>query len=436
MSSRGNEVAPAGGAWGRGGGAGGFLQAGHLPTLVAALLYFDVSFMIWVLLGPLAPFLREDLGLSATQQGLLTAIPLLGGALFRPLLGFMGDRLGGRRTGLLGLVLTLAPLIIGWRLADSAAGFYAVGLLLGIAGASFAVALPLASRWYPPEYQGLAMGIAGAGNSGTLLATLFAPRLAERFGWEATFGVAILPVAVVLVVFALLARDSPRRVAPASVDDYAAVVRERDTLSLSFLYALTFGGFVGFASFLTAFFHEQYGLSRVAAGDFTTLVVVAGSLLRPVGGWLSDRLGGYRVLVLLLGGFAGCVGVVATLPPLFLAVALLFAGMGLLGMGNGAVFQLVPQRFPDRMGIVTGVVGAAGGLGGFFLPSMLGVVRDLTGSYGAGLLGCAAAFVGGTLVLLELGTRWSLRWDADVVRRSGVFCYRATLRRTVGEWAA
>jgi NNP family nitrate/nitrite transporter-like MFS transporter len=420
----------------RAGAASAFLRAGHLPTLVAALLYFDVSFMIWVLLGPLAPFVRADLGLSATQQGLLTAIPLLGGALFRPVLGLMADRLGGRRTGLLGLAFTLAPLAIGWRAADSAADFYAVGLLLGIAGASFAVALPLASRWYPPQYQGLVMGIAGAGNSGTLFATLFAPRLAERFGWEATFGIAMIPIAIVLIVFALLAKDSPRRVAPASLRDYAAVLRERDTLSLSFLYALTFGGFVGFASFLTTFFHEQYQLSRVASGDFTTVVVVAGSFLRPVGGWLSDRLGGYRVLVVLLGGFGACVAVVATLPSLFVAVALLLLGMGCLGMGNGAVFQLVPHRFPDRMGIVTGVVGAAGGLGGFFLPSMLGLARDMTGSYSAGLVVCATTFVVGTLVLLELGARWSLRWNADAVRRSGVYSYRATLRRAAGEPAA
>src|SRR6185369_9034607 len=177
-------------------GRKGFLQAGHTPTLVAALLYFDVSFMTWVLLGPLAPFLRDDLGLSATQQGLVTAIPLLGGSLFRPLLGTLGDRIGGRRAGIIGMVLTLAALAVGWRFATSVAHLYAVGLFLGVAGASFAVALPLASRWYPPEYQGLAMGIAGAGNSGTLLATLFAPRLAEQFGWQATFGVAIVPIAV------------------------------------------------------------------------------------------------------------------------------------------------------------------------------------------------------------------------------------------------
>ena len=402
----------------------GFTRAGHLPTLIAALLYFDVSFMTWVLLGPLAPFLRDELGLSSTQQGLLTAIPLLGGSLFRPILGMLADRIGGRRTGLLGMVLTLVTLYAGWQMATTVTHFYFLGFFLGLAGASFAVALPLASRWYPAEYQGLAMGIAGAGNSGTLMATLFAPRLAEQFGWAATFGIAMLPIAVVFVLFAWLAKDSPKQVAPTSLREYGAVLREHDTLWLSFLYSLTFGGFVGFASFLTTFFHEQYQVSRVAAGDFTTLVVVSGSLLRPVGGWLADRVGGYRLLVVLLAGFAVCVGSVATLPSVRVAVGLLFVGIGLLGMGNGAVFQLVPQRFPDRMGIVTGVVGAAGGLGGFFLPSVLGAVRELTGSYALGLFGCAVAFAVGTLVLLELGARWTLRWDTTAVKRAGVYSYR------------
>ena len=189
----------------------GFLKAGHLPTLVAALLYFDVSFMVWVLLGPLAPFLREQFAFTATQQGLLVAVPLLGGSLCRPVLGILGDRIGGRRAGLLALGLTVVPLVIGWQLAHTAAQLYALGFLLGIAGASFAVALPLASGWYPPEYQGLAMGIAGAGNSGSLLATLAAPRLAERFGWATTFGLMILPILTVLLLFAAMAKDSPRR---------------------------------------------------------------------------------------------------------------------------------------------------------------------------------------------------------------------------------
>jgi NNP family nitrate/nitrite transporter-like MFS transporter len=401
-----------------------FLRAGHLPTLIAALLYFDVSFMIWVLLGPLAPFLRDDLHLSATEQGVLTAIPLLGGSLFRPLMGALGDRIGGRKAGLFGIAITFVPLVIGWRFASTPLHFYALGLLLGIAGASFAVALPLASRWYPPEYQGLAMGIAGAGNSGTLLATLLMPRLAERYGWASAFGAAMLPLAAVGVFFALAAKDSPARRAAASLRDYVAVLEESDTAWLAFLYSLTFGGFVGFASFLTIFFHEQYGLSRIAAGDFATIVVVSGSMLRPAGGWLSDRIGGYRLLLGVLGAFSACIAGVAVEPPVTMALALLFIGMGLLGIGNGAVFQLVPQRFPREIGLVTGIVGAAGGLGGFLLPTLLGAIKDATGTYDAGLLLIAAIAASSVFVLLELGRRWSRRWSPTMVRQAGVFAYR------------
>ncbi len=409
-----------------------FFKTGHFPTLLAALLYFNVSFMAWVLLGPLAPFLREDIGLTSTQQGLLVAIPLLGGSLFRPVFGALGDRIGGRRTGLLGLALTLVPLVIAWKGDPGLGMLYVLAFFLGIAGASFAVALPLASRWYPPEYQGLVMGIAGAGNSGSLIATLFAPRLAERFGWANTFGLMILPVLAVAIVFALLAKDSPRRIAPPAWRDYAILLREPDTLWFAFLYSLTFGGFVGFTSFLTTFFHEQYHVTRVSAGDFTTIVVISGSVLRPVGGWLSDRFGGYRLLLVLLVAIAACFVGISAVPPLPVVVTMLFVGVGLLGMGNGAVFQLVPQRFADRLGIVTGIVGAAGGLGGFFLPSVLGIAKDATGSYGAGLLSFAAVYFIGAFALLQMGSRWHARWAPHAVQRSGIFCYRGVLRRLLG----
>lgn len=401
-----------------------FLKSGHTPTLISALMYFDVSFMVWVILGPLAPFLRQQFGMSATEQGLLVAIPLLGGSLFRPILGVLADRIGGRRAGLLGLGLTLVALLIGWTVASAPWHLFVLGFFLGIAGASFAVALPLASKWYPAEYQGLAMGIVGAGNSGSLMATLFAPRLAERIGWASTFGLAMLPVTCVAIVFALLAKDSPTRTARATWKDYTDVLREPDTLWFSFLYSLTFGGFVGFTSFLTTFFHEQYHVSRVSAGDFTTIVVVSGSLMRPLGGWLSDRIGGYRLLLILLGGVAVCLGIVATLPPIAFVVPMLFLTVGCLGMGNGAVFQLVPQRFAGRMGIITGIVGAAGGLGGFFLPSILGAAKDATGTYATGLMLFSVAFVAGAILLLELGSRWLSRWQPEAVKQAGIFSYR------------
>jgi NNP family nitrate/nitrite transporter-like MFS transporter len=391
-----------------------FRRAGHLPTLFCSFLYFDISFMVWVILGALANAVVLDLDLSPGQKGLMVAVPLLGGALLRIPMGVLTDRVGGRRAGMLGLGLTAVPLLLGWLWADHFSDLLLVGLLLGVAGASFAVALPLASRWYPPKYQGLAMGIAGAGNSGTALASLFGPALAEGLGWHAVFGLALLPIGLTLAVFALLARDSPDRPAPKPLSAYAAVLRHADTWWFCLFYAVTFGGFVGLASFLGIYFHDGHGLGRISAGYFTTFCVVAGSFLRPVGGYLSDRFGGLRLLAalylgvgLVMLGVAGLPGEgVGGLSALALATALLFFGMGLLGMGNGAVFQLVPQRFPGEIGAVTGVVGAAGGVGGFFLPTVLGGLKGWTGSFAGGFLVFGLLALGCVAALRYVGRSW------------------------------
>ena len=376
--------------------------------------------MVWVILGPLGTFIGEAYKLNATQKGLLTAVPLLGGSFFRPILGLMTERWGGRRTGLIGLGLTLVPLFLAWQVADSFTGFQAVGLLLGVAGASFAAALPLASGWYPPEYQGLAMGIAGAGNSGTLFATLFAPRIAQAIGWRTVFALAMIPVAMVWILFFFLAKDAPGKRAVKRWSDYASLFKIADTGWFCFIYSLTFGGFVGLASYLSIFFHDQYGLSKVHSGDFTTFVVLFGSFLRPVGGSLADRLGGHRMLVILLSGACLCLAGVGTLPPPFVALGLLAIGMGLLGMGNGSVFQLLPQRFPDRVGIMTGIVGAAGGLGGFLLPSLLGTVKDRLGSFGIGFGMLAGLMLAGVFALIYLRSVWRREWSAEAVSRAGL----------------
>lgn len=403
-----------------------FAASGHLPTLISAFLYFDVSFMVWVLFGPMTPFIADQMHLTATQKGLLTAIPLLGGSFFRPILGLLADRIGGRLAGLSGLILTLVPLILGWHYASTLWHFYVIGFLLGIAGASFAVALPLAGRWYPAEHQGLAMGIAGAGNSGTLIATFFGPRLAQHFGWHFVFGLALLPVVLVLLAFFVLARNSPSKSAPKPWGKYALLFAQADTWRLCFLYSLTFGGFVGLASFLSVFFHDQYHLTKVQAGDFTTVVVLSGSFLRPVGGWLADQIGGYRLLLGLFAGIAVCLMAVSSLPPITVVVSALFLSMGMLGMGNGAVFQIAPQRFSADIELITGIVGAAGGLGGFFLPSALGVLKDISGSYGTGLLCFAFLMLGSFLLLLEFGVQWKTTWTEAALNRTMVFSYRSS----------
>jgi NNP family nitrate/nitrite transporter-like MFS transporter len=334
----------------------------------------------------------------------------------RLVLGPLGDHIGGRKTGVIGLVLTLVPLLLGWLWADSFAKLLIVGVLLGVAGASFAVALPLASRWYPARYQGLAMGIAGAGNSGTALATFFGPRLAEQLGWHAVFGMAAAAIATTFVVFAMLAKDSPNQPAPKRLGDYWSVLRERDTWWFCLFYSVTFGGFVGLASFLNIFFREQYDLSRVAAGSFATLCVFAGSMLRPLGGYLADRFGGIRMLTALYVAVGAIMLGVASELPLGAATTALFVGMGLLGMGNGSVFQLVPQRFSREIGVITGIVGAAGGVGGFILPNILGSMKQLTGSFGGGFLvfAVAAFSCAGALVYA------SRAWQGAFVGRGGL----------------
>lgn len=387
-----------------------FAKVGHWPTLLAAFVYFDLSFCVWCLLGPLANFIAEDLALTATEKGLLVATPLLGGALFRIVMGGLTDHLGPRRTGLIGIGLTFVPLTLGWLAADSVPRVFAVAVLLGVPGASFAVALPLVSRWYPPQHQGLAMGIAGAGNSGTVLAALLMPRLAEAYGWRASIGLAMVPMAVAGLVFLSCARDSPSQPPPRRLRDYGAVLRQLDTLWFCLFYGITFGGFVGLASFLGIFFRDQYGVTKVAAGDLTALCVLAGSFMRPIGGLLADRHGGIRVLSLLYGAVALLLLGVAALPPLWLVTPLFVLALALLGAGNGSVFQLVPLRFQRDIGIVTGLVGAAGGVGGFLLPAALGTLKDATGSYAGGLLALVFLCLWGMTLVVAVSGGWRLTW--------------------------
>jgi NNP family nitrate/nitrite transporter-like MFS transporter len=393
-----------------------FWKAGHKPTLVMSFLYFDISFMIWIMMGALSVYISRDFGLTPSQKGLMTAIPILGGALLRIPMGLLSERWGARAAGLLGMALTFIPLVGGWLLSNTLGSVYLFGLLLGFAGASFAVALPLASRWYPPKFQGLAMGIAGAGNSGTLLATLFAPRLAELFGWREVFAIAMIPLAITITLFSLLAKEAPNRPPARPIRDYLAVLREKDALCFCAFYSLTFGGFVGLASFLPLFFFDQYGLDRVRAGDFTTFCVLAGSAFRAVGGHLADRIGGIRLLQILFVAIAAVGVMTMTLPPLAVMTALLFAILMGLGMGNGAVFQLVPQRFGREVGMVTGLVGAAGGFGGFLLPTVLGYLKESSGTYASGLGAFALAAFGCALLLQAVRGNWVGAWVSTTGR--------------------
>jgi len=391
-----------------------FWKAGHPPTLFAAFLYFDLSFMVWVILGPLGVQIAKDLGLNAAQKGLMVATPVLAGALLRIVMGVLVDHLGPKKAGVVGQVVVLVGLawaqFFGIRTYEEV---LMLGIFLGMAGASFAVALPLASRWYPPEHQGAALGIAGAGNSGTVLAALFAPTLATWYGWNNVFGLAMIPLVLTLAAYVALAKDSPDCPPPKPLSAYLEVLRDKDAWWFMFFYGVTFGGFVGLASSLTIYFNDQYGLSPVVAGYFTAACVFAGSLVRPIGGLVADRVGGIKSLSLMYVLAAlFLLAVSFGLPSRWLALALFVCAMLSLGMGNGAVFQLVPQRFRREIGVMTGMVGMAGGIGGFYLASSLGYSKQLTSSYQAGLLIFAGLAIVALFGLTAVKTRWRTTWGA------------------------
>jgi NNP family nitrate/nitrite transporter-like MFS transporter len=399
--------------------AKGFWQTGHKPTLLAAFLYFDVSFMVWVMLGPMAPIISEQLGLDPAQKGLMVAVPTLAGAVLRIVNGLLGDRLGQKLTGTLNQLVVMAGLLAGWWYGiDSFAGTIALGVVLGFAGASFAVALPLASRWYPPEHQGKAMGLAGMGNSGTVLAALFAPLLAKLFGWNAVLGLAVIPLAIVFVVYQVIAKDSPDQPKAKPLAAYADVLKVEDAWWFMLFYGVTFGGFVGLSNSLSIWFVDNFALSPVTAGYYTAACVFTGSLVRPLGGALADKFGGTLTLTCVYIVAAVTLAMIATGPTtLLLALTLFVVVMGTLGIGNGAVFQLVPQRFREEIGVMTGLVGFAGGVGGFYLASSLGFAQKYTGSSSAGFL----IFAGLALVALVGMTfvkgRWRQSWaGASTVR--------------------
>ena len=352
---------------------------GHWPSLVAAFLYVALSLMLWVLLGVNGSSLSDALGLTPGQKAVMVALPILMGVGLRPLAGILADRVGPRRVALAGLGLTALPLLLGWLWASSFSHILVVGALLGVAGASFSVALPLAGRWYPAERQGLVLGLVGAGNSGAALAALLAPRLIPLVGWHGVFGLGLIPLALAFAAVAALAREFPVATPPKPLRETFETLGHRDTYWYCGFYALTFGGLVGTVSFLSMFFRDQYEVDPIQAGTIAALFALAGSLARPIGGFLADRYGGTSVLFLAYLGM-GLLGLrMSYIPHLEVALGSLMLLLVMMGMGNGAVFQMISRRFPDDMGAVTGLVGATGGLGGFLLPLLMGYSRELVG---------------------------------------------------------
>lgn len=411
---------------------------GHAPTLFMAFLYFDMSFMVWTMLGPLSTEISEALALTghimtASEKATLLSLPILSGAILRVVLGFGVDKLGAKRTALISQTIVIAALLTAYIQGNSITynQLLIVALGLGFAGASFAVALPQAGQWYPPKLQGVVLGIAGAGNIGVVIDFLFAPKIAEIWGWESVFGVGAFMAIVVFVAYLFLAQDAPEDVYkknPKKLKDYGKLLKDKDTWWFCLFYAVSFGGFVGFAGYMKVYLMNTYqvdmsafgldvldeGNVKVIAGYFGALCIFAGAVLRPVGGAVADKIGGVRSLYYFYGLVALLVIINATMSlPFGVAILVLFLIMASLGMANGSVFQLVPQRFGKDIGIMTGIVGCAGGLGGTALIQTLGWSKGAFDGYTAGFLIFAVVVFVAISGISLVKTRWRTTWGVQ-----------------------
>lgn len=391
-----------------------FLKSGHSPTLFAAFFYFAFSCAVWVLNGAMAPFIREAYQLTPAQQGLMLSIPIVAGALMRFPLGVLAQYIGRKNATLVEMGLIAVAMVFGLFFVHSFNDLLAMGVLLGIAGASFGVALSLGSGSFPAKHKGLAMGIVGAGNVGTAVSVLLAPPLAQWLGWQAVYGVAgvaILLPALAMILFAKEPEDVDKR---ATLREHVACLFEGDGWVFSVIYAVTFGGFIGLTSFLPSYYFEQFGVSKVQAGQLAMLAAFMGAALRVCGGWLSDRWGGINMLTLVLGVVAGSLVLIAFAgQSLLLTTLLMMLCFAALGAGNGALFQLVPLRWPTTTAVAGSMIGEIGALGGGLVPSSMGLSKQYLGSYSWGFLLFAALAV---LVLALLRVKqgsWTRSWAGD-----------------------
>lgn len=397
--------------------------------LALGTLSFAVSFAVWGLISASAPHFRELFSLSGTQTALLIAVPVLLGSLGRFPMGLLADRFGGR---VVFAVLLLLIAIPAWLVPEAASydDLLTIAFFLGLAGSAFPIGVGYVSRWTPPERQGGALGVYGLGNVGQSAAVFLGPLIAASVGWPLVFrGVAGLSVLCGLV-FGLLARNAPATVRPAGFGAALRVLRKRLAWVLSLFYFLTFGGFVAFAVYLPTLLRDQFGLTPADAGFRAAGFVLLATLLRPVGGWLSDRIGGARVLS---GVFLGVIpfALLLTWPSMVPFTVGALGCAALLGLGNGAVFKLVPQYFPTETGTVTGLVGAMGGLGGFFPPLLLGFFRDRLGTLWPGFVLLAAL----SCVLWWVNRRVFLPPQEALELELGPVRTRAAERLRAGAWA-
>jgi MFS transporter, NNP family, nitrate/nitrite transporter len=400
-------------------------------ALILATVSFVLCFAAWGLIAGLAPLFAELYGLSASQTALLVAVPVLLGSLARLPMGMLTDRFGGR---VVFAALMVATGIAAWLVPATTTygGLLLVAFFLGLAGSSFAVGATFVARWTPSARQGTAVGIYGMGNGGQSLAVFGGPVVAGLLGWQSVFyGTGAMLLAWAVMYF-LLARDPATSVRPTGLGPMIRVLRHEPTAwLLGAFYFLTFGGFVAFAIYLPTLLRAEFGLSPADAGFRAAGFVLLATAVRPIGGWLADRVGGAQVLSWVFGGVAAF-ALLLTWPSIIPFTVGALGCAFLLGLGNGAVFKLVPERFPTETGTVTGLVGALGGLGGFFPPIVLGIFRDTLGVIWPGFVLLAI-----TAAALRVANTRVFR-PADIAWRDGlpVQARRAVERVEAGAWAA
>lgn len=432
------------------------LGSGNWRSLVACFLYFDTGFTVWVLYGPLAPFIGKSIAMTAAQQGFLVAVPVLSAAILRVALGNLYQSANGRLVALMGVAISALPAIVLPLLptTPSYTLLLVLGVFLGVGGGSFAVALPMAGSSYPPKVQGLVLGLAAAGNIGAVLDGFLFPRVADAFGWQyataaalpllAIAGIALFAwgedrgekagstgralagfgtmlaglIALVLAVHTgvfgsgkagvlllpVLGAAGAIALLPAR---YRAVLTERDTWVMMLVYSITFGGFVGMSSYVTLLLTTLYQMPKLEAGLFMSLLAFLGAIVRPMGGYLADRITGVRALTGLLAAISlADFAFAAWMPPLAGGIAVLVCLYLAFGLGNGATFQLVPHRWKGKTGLLSGVIGAAGGIGGFYLPVVMGIAKESTGSYQMGFATFGAIAACACVAILALRAQW------------------------------
>ncbi len=386
-----------------------FMKSGHPPTLFAAFLYFDFCFAIWVLDGALGPFLSKEFGLSPMQRGFLVSVPILSGAFMRVPLGIFAQYIGRKYAACIEMLTIMIALSYGAFFVHSYNELLIMGVLLGLAGASFGIALSLGGGWFPPEHKGLAIGIAGAGNSGAIIAMLAAPPIAIAYGWRMAYlaGAGLMIPALLVMLF--LAKEPPDRVKE-KFTHHLKVFGEKDAWVFNISYILTFGGYIGFTNFLPTFLHYEYNIPLATMGQYSALIAIMASISRIAGGWLADRVGGLNCMKWVCIITAVMSFYIATLPPFYIVIPALCVLFLALGAGNGSTFQLVPLRWIGSTAIVMSLIGEVGALGGGLIPNVMGYSKQHLGSYQYGYIVWGVLAIGILIMYMVVSRKWEKSW--------------------------